>query len=66
MHSLWVIAVTCICLAKDEGIAVAQMLKSLLDRKHMMQGKAAPYPSSGVGYELIRHAESRGLLSAVE
>ena len=44
----------------------AQMLEQLLDRTHMEQHRAPPYALTGVGYEVVNHAEGSGLLSGVE
>lgn len=43
-----------------------QVLDQLLDRKHLLSGKPAPYQSSGVGYEVVQVVESSGLLARVE
>ena len=37
-----------------------QMLEKILDRKHLAEHKAAPYPDVGVGYEIVHHAEGSG------
>lgn len=44
----------------------AQVLDKLLDRKHMLSGKPAPYKDAGVGYEVVVTAEGPGLLSSVQ
>lgn len=43
-----------------------QVLDQLLDRRHLLLGKPAPYQSSGIGYEVVQVVESSGILARVE
>lgn len=43
-----------------------QMLKKLLNRKHLADHKPAPYDPSGVGYEVIEAQAGTGMLSGVQ
>lgn len=49
----------------QSGVVSAATLTSLLDRGHLAQGTAAPYPPSGVGYEVVKAADSSTLLQGV-
>jgi len=40
-------------------------LEALLDRSHLEQDQAPPYPLSAPGYEVVTHDESSALLSGV-
>lgn len=43
-----------------------QVLDNLLDRTHLVEGKAAPYKNEGVGFEVVKTPEGAGLLSTVQ
>ncbi|BDA48761.1 probable global transcription activator SNF2L1 [Coccomyxa sp. Obi] len=50
----------------QSGVVSDKMLEKLLDRTHLTERIAPPYPLVGVGYEVVQHAEGSGLLSGVE
>jgi hypothetical protein len=50
----------------QSGVVDDATLARLLDRTHLAQNKALPYPATGVGYEVVQATESSGLLSNVE
>lgn len=50
----------------QSGAVSDDVLTALLDRTHLAQGKAAPYPASGVGYEVVQSHDSAALLSGVQ
>lgn len=41
-------------------------MDALLDRKHLLDGKEAPYKDAAVGYEVVKSAAGQGLLSTVQ
>jgi hypothetical protein len=66
-HGLSSILHVMACADSNKGpCACAQMLERLLDRSHLEQHRPPPYALTGVGYEVVNHAEGSGLLSGVE
>lgn len=47
------------------GVVDDKTLNKLLDRSHLEQNKAAPYPPSGMGYEVVQAMDSSTLLQGV-
>ncbi len=43
-----------------------QVMDALLDRKHLVEGKKAPYKDAAVGYEVVKSDSGQGLLSTVQ
>ncbi len=41
-------------------LGAVQMLEKLLNRAHLTERTAPPYPLVGVGYEVVQHAEGSG------
>ncbi|KAK9815465.1 hypothetical protein WJX72_004092 [[Myrmecia] bisecta] len=50
----------------QSGVVSDKMLGQLLDRKHLAEAKPCPYPTSGVGYEVVQHFDGAGLLSGIQ
>ena len=56
---------TAICTLRNSS-PVLQVLEQLMDRSFLEEGRKAPYPSSGPGWQVVAQMDSSGLLKGVE
>lgn len=49
----------------QSGVVDDAMLRRLLDRTHLAEGKALPYALSGVGYEVVQNANESTMLQNI-
>lgn len=56
----------CVRVLNLASIVAAQMLDTLLGREFLAESRPAPYPTAGLGYQVVVQSTDAGLLKGIE